>query len=199
MLTKNRPLHVACWALMMAFGLTLIAAITEPAHVRRAILAKAHQATPHPATDSTMIADASGAQGRTTLSSTEDISTATSLPEIDIWEQSLVIAEAKPTATRPNPAPDAVTRPRPMMSESRMVSSTRGENRDGDLRSSRPSRTMIVVSPEQLRADPNRNKQVELLPPPPELALNDEDLWDLEPDAHGLRSIPPDLTDVVAG
>ncbi|MCA9077221.1 MAG: hypothetical protein KDA93_19500 [Planctomycetaceae bacterium] len=198
MLTKNRPLHVACWALMMAFGLTLIAAITEPAHVRRAILAKAHRATPHAATDSAMIADAAGAQRNTTPSLTENISTATSFPEIDVREESLAIAEAKPTATRPNPAPAATTRPRPMMSESRMVSSTRGGNRDGDPRTSRPSRTMIVVSPEQLRAEPNHNKQVELLPPPPELALNDEDLWDLEPDSHDDPSLSPGLTDLDA-
>ncbi|MEZ6145500.1 MAG: hypothetical protein R3B91_08825 [Planctomycetaceae bacterium] len=47
MISRKRPFQIAALALMIAFGLSLLAAITDPHAIRGAILAKAEQ-TVHP-------------------------------------------------------------------------------------------------------------------------------------------------------
>lgn len=177
MLTKNRPLQVACWALMMAFGLTLIAATTDPAGVRRTILAKAERTTSHVADESTLIVDVEGPHPDHVQSSTPANTTFASAQKPNSRDETVNIDSTRPARRGPSAMPSMTSRSVPSTGESWTVSSSRGERVIFDRSSPEPSRTDFVVSPEQLRTDRIRTKQVELLPPPPELALRDEDPW----------------------
>ena len=180
MLTRKRPLQVACWALLLGFGLTSLAVITNPAKVRRNILAKAQRPPATLVEVPTLIAETEElhfdpSHTVHTRASTNDGNKFE--PATEFRQETMGVAAASPksvvsqaTSSSPSSTPQ----------DSWTVSSTRGEQRPLNQGTSDSSRTMIVVSPEQLRTEQARSREVELLPPPPELAMNDEEFWELD-------------------
>ncbi len=166
MISRNRPFQIAFWALMMAFGLSVIVAISDPHSVRRTILASANQTDRSFAADSVLVADVT--EPAPTLAAEvapqEIAETVTPQPRY---------VEPMPAVPQPydeGPADFQAFSEGPRIVESHPVSSTNPQ-RETEVASDQrqPAGTMLVVSPEQLHGGSTRSKEVEFLPPPPDM------------------------------
>ncbi|MCA9025959.1 MAG: hypothetical protein KDA86_12195 [Planctomycetaceae bacterium] len=180
MISRNRPFQIAGMALMMAFGLSLLAAITDPRAIRGAILAKAEQTVPPMESRAVLVAEASKAVIE------EPELTPMLAPEVvrpslaATNAQSSVVVDAMPEVPRPyDHAPEGFQPSTNGTSiiDSQPVSSFIPDQQSDSHSDRRPTMgSMLVVSPEQLRGRSARSKEVEFLPPPPDMEHESESL-----------------------
>ncbi|MCA9110981.1 MAG: hypothetical protein KDA52_13605, partial [Planctomycetaceae bacterium] len=152
MISRKRPFQIAALALMIAFGLSLLAAITDPHAIRGAILAKAEESV-HPL----------GSQGVLVVESSKSVNEepeSTPMPVPEAVPPSLsttdaqpsVVADAMPEVPRPyDHAPEGFQPSTIATSiiDSQPVSSLIPDQQSDSHSERRPSMgSMLVVSPE---------------------------------------------------